>query len=57
MLTIVQAAQLRKTSFVPPAEASGLQQADYDPDKQQYCTVYAGTYVQQVCAPAANTKI
>ena len=45
---LVQAAQLRKSSFVQPADVPELQPAAYDPDKQSYCTVYAGTFVQQV---------
>ena len=49
----VQAAQVRKVSFIPPADA---QSKPYDPDTHPSCTVYAGTHVQQVrqcCHPLA----
>lgn len=38
----LQASQLRKSNYVPE---KGV---DYDPDKANSCTVYAGTVVQQV---------
>lgn len=41
----IQAAQVRKSRFV--AQGGGKQQA-YHPDIDQYCTVYAGTAIQQV---------
>ena len=48
---LVQAAQLRKSSFVQPGDVPESQPAAYDADKQNYCTVYSGTFVQQVSCP------
>lgn len=43
---VLQAAQVRKSSFVP---AAGVVRAHiYHPDTHHFCTVHAGTYVQQV---------
>jgi hypothetical protein len=39
----MQAAQVRKSNYVPQLGQ------DYHPDKDSFCTVYAGTTVQQVC--------
>ena len=47
----VQAAQVRKTSFVPSQGPSTSSSTAYDPDVHQPCTVFAGTYVQQVLPP------
>ncbi len=46
----MQAAQIRKSSYVPQL---GL---DYDPDKYSFCTVYAGTTVQQV-SPSTQARV
>ena len=41
---LLQAAQVRKSAFVPDGDA-------YNPDKHQSSTLYAGTNVQQVTRP------
>ena len=56
---VLQAAQVRKSSFMP---AAGVARAhSYHPDTHHYCTVHAGTFVKQVslaqCScPAAQGK-
>ena len=48
----VQAAQVRKTSFMHSEEGQGQAAAIYSPETHHSCTVHAGTYVQQVqCLP------
>ena len=44
----LQAAQLRKSSFVESGQVQKAKPAAYDPDLQHCCTVFAGTHVQQV---------
>lgn len=44
----LQASHLRKTSLVVPDESQGARAVAYDPDTQHYCTIYAGTSIQQV---------
>ena len=39
---LFQAAQVRKDGYVPEPSQG------YDPDRHHYCTIYAGTMVQQV---------
>ena len=55
---LVQAAQLRKSSFVQPPDVPESQPAAYayDADKQSYCTVYAGTFVNQVLCSVHTYK-
>lgn len=44
--TVLQAAQVRKSSFMP---AAGVVRAhSYHPETHHYCTVHAGTFVKQV---------
>ena len=43
---VLQAAQVRKSSFVP---AAGVVRAhSYHPETHHFCTVHAGTFVKQV---------
>lgn len=44
----LQAAQVRKSSYVASDDGGGTATAGYDPNVHQFCTIYAGTYVQQV---------
>ena len=46
---VAQAAQVRKTCFVTAEEADASPASAYDADTHHSCTIYAGTYVQQVC--------
>ncbi len=48
----MQAAQVRKSNYVPQLAQ------DYHPDKDSFCTVYAGTSVQQVgpCKTQAHIR-
>ena len=44
----MQAARVRKVSFVPPTGDQAVTAAAYDPDTFQSCTIAAGTLVTQV---------
>lgn len=44
----MQAAQVRKVSFVPPSDGESVASGTYNPNTHQSCTIYGGTYVQQV---------
>ena len=44
----VQAARVRKVSFVPPPDNHTATSLTYDPDTHSSCTVHGGTIVQQV---------
>ena len=47
---LLQAARVRKVSFVPPPDAAdgAVTSIAYDPDTHPACTIYAGTNAQQV---------
>ena len=53
---------MRKTCFASLEEADKPNAFTYSPDTHHYCTIYAGTYVQQVlpvhprCAGTAPVK-
>lgn len=48
MVWPVQAAQVRKTSFIPRGVHGATSRTAYDPDMHQSCTVFAKICVQQV---------
>ena len=50
----VQAAQVRKTSFAPPEEADKAKASMYSPDTHHFCTIHAGTVVQQACFKSSS---
>ena len=58
IVSLLQAAQVRKTCFAPPDEADTAQSNMYSPETHHFCTIHAGTYVQQVQpAPCMSVSV